>query len=120
MRALFFNLIILFTCVGNSLAQVIQYEIDPSFNSELLLNRGSVSGILIHDDGSFLVTGFLNNSNSIAQQTSLFSNSGGLITPVSGANLNKLDFFLNECIHYGSTGVQRFRLSLDAVEQFKF
>ncbi len=113
-------IIFILTCALRASAQVIDYEIDPSFDSGLLLNRGSVSDILTHENGSLLVTGMLNNWNSIAQNTSYFSASGSLIGVVGNADLHNLQFYLNQYINYGNSGIQRFNLAGQVPSTFTF
>src|SRR5690606_14009209 len=50
-------LILLITCAGTMSAQVINYTIDPSFNSGLTLTRGSVSDIIHTSTNKYLVMG---------------------------------------------------------------
>ena len=57
MKKFVFTLILIITCAGTMSAQVINYTIDPSFNSGLTLTRGSVSDIIHTSTNKYLVMG---------------------------------------------------------------
>lgn len=98
------------TCAFSIDAQVIDYEIDSSFNSFLTLNSGGVSDLLVLDDGRVMVTGMLYNFGSPAGRTSLLSPDGDFLMTISTASYHRLGKYLNGFIHYGISGVQRFNI----------
>jgi hypothetical protein len=65
-----------FTCAGKFSAQVIQYEIDPSFNSGMLFFRGAVSDIVYTSTNQYLINGMF---SSTSLSNGLLSTEGDLI-----------------------------------------
>jgi len=97
--------ILILTCALNLSAQVMNYEIDPEFNSGNLLNRGGVSSTLIHTDGSVLVNGNFQNWDSPAGNLCLLNANGSLnVSLSSGGGTAKLSFYKQGYLIYGGTG----------------
>jgi hypothetical protein len=97
--------ILILTCALNISAQVMNYEIDPEFNSGNLLNRGGVSSTLIHTDGSVLVNGNFQNWDSPAGSFCLLNADGSLNVSLSSENSSfKLSFYLQGYLGYGGSG----------------
>lgn len=88
-------------------AQVIQYEIDPSFNSGDLLKRGSVNNMCFHDDGSMMVAGTFNLWDSPAENISLFSSDGSLLIPVGGGLFPRVEKYRDGYIIIGPNSIGR-------------
>lgn len=63
MRSALYLFIVLTTCVPPVSAQVVQYEIDPAFNSEQLFFRGSVSDLVHTDNDKYLVMGMFGSTS---------------------------------------------------------
>ncbi len=113
-------LIILITCAGSLHAQVINYEIDPGFNSGQLFNRGGVSDILTTLDDKYLATGHFLNFSSPAGELCLFNSDGTFSQFVGGGNVFFLQNYLDGFINYGSNGLQRFNLPSEVTPEFAF
>lgn len=108
------------TCAFPVSAQVIQYEIDPSFNSGDLLKRGSVNDMYIHDNGTILVAGTFNIWDSPADDISLFSSNGSLLMPVRSALFPRVEKYSSGYILYGTNNVGRFNLPNQPAPIFEY
>ena len=66
----FLTLIIYFSIFQNISGQVVNYEIDPTFNAGQLFTKGNVSDLLLYPSEKFLVTGIFFETNDGALPTS--------------------------------------------------
>ncbi|MCA1752402.1 MAG: hypothetical protein LC670_11555 [Flavobacteriales bacterium] len=94
--------VLFFTCASHLPAQVIEYEIDASFNSGLLFNRGSVSDILVNHSGNYLIMGmFTTNTDSPIHKAGLINPDGNFIHASNFAG-SKVSNYLGAYLQYGS------------------
>jgi len=85
MRKLILSLTVIIICAGKLPAQVIDYTIDPSFNSGELFTRGEVSDLLLTSTGDYMVMGMFSFQNDLIEHGSLITNTGQLLEPnISG------------------------------------
>jgi hypothetical protein len=120
MRSVLSSLFLTITCALPLGAQVIQYEIDPSFNSGALLKRGSVQNMCIHDDGTILVAGMFNLWDSPAENISLFSANGSLISPVGGGFFPRVEKYRSGYIVIGPNSIGRINLPDQPAPTFQY
>ncbi len=93
-----------FACALNLSAQVIDYTIDPTFNSGLLYNRGGVLDIVADEEGILVSTDGL-NSGSPAMGISYISVNGNFLqnlTPATNIGPTAIDFYKNGYIYHGN------------------
>ncbi len=115
------SLFVFLTCALSLSAQVINYEIDSSFDSEMLFSRGAIDDLLIHDNGDVLLTGMMANFGSPAGTTSLIDEQGNLIVSLGNStSLQNLEYYLGSYIHYGGNGLTRFGLPDQTIPPFIF
>jgi len=108
------------TCAFSLSAQVIQYEIDPTFNTELLFKRGGISDILVEENGDFLTSGTFSGLLSAAGAIALLSENGSLIESLGVGGLQNFSHYKGAFITYGSWGIQTFGLSSQNIPSFNF
>ncbi len=101
MRGIITAYLIGITCAFSGNAQVIAYEIDPTFNSELLLNKGNVSDILHTETNQFLVMGSFNSWDSPVSSSALINNNGALFHAANFAGA-KVENYKGDYLQYGS------------------
>ncbi len=107
MRDLFIISLFTITCAVSTSAQVIQYEIDPSFNSGLLFNRGSVSDIVATSNANYFIMGMFSGVDSPITDGSQINSDGTLYdaTNVAGTYAHE---YKDGFLRYGN-GIRRFR-----------
>ncbi len=114
-------LIILITSAGSLPAQVINYEIDPGFDSGLTFNRGAVSDILYTETDTYMIMGMFFGFNDA------YPLAGTMIT-TEGWQLDddQIGGFLvspykNEYLQHGG-GLRRFNIpgSINSAFRFEF
>ncbi len=107
-----------FACALNLNAQVIDYTIDPSFDSDQLFNRGSVSDILSTANSQYFIMGMFQGWGSPISTGSIVDQLGNLIQ----ANIiggQKLDNYKDGFLQYGSL-MRRFSISDGVLSDFNF
>ncbi|NEN25545.1 T9SS type A sorting domain-containing protein [Cryomorpha ignava] len=88
--------ITIITCAGTLPAQVIDYTIDPTFNSGILFNRGKVYDLMVTSQNDYMVMGWFLGYDSPIEVGSLITNTGQLIEPnmVGGSHIIEYQNFL--------------------------
>ncbi|NEN22944.1 hypothetical protein G3O08_05455, partial [Cryomorpha ignava] len=96
MRKLILVFITIITCAGTLPAQVIDYTIDPTFNSGILFNRGKVYDLMVTSQNDYMVMGWFLGYDSPIEVGSLITNTGQLIEPnmVGGSHIIEYQNFL--------------------------
>lgn len=82
-------------------AQVMDYEIDPSFDSSLLFSKGSVSDIELRTSGEALIVGNFNNPSSDISSGAILNESGGLVIEMNYGGPGAIPY-LNSYLQHGS------------------
>lgn len=107
------------TCALQVSAQVINYEIDESFNSGLLFNRGAVSDVLSTQIDTYMIMGmFFPNTASPLTAGAMISNAGSLYNSLSIGGL-KVIAYKNEYLQFGQ-GIRRFNIPGGTNQVFRF
>ncbi|NEN25888.1 hypothetical protein G3O08_20565, partial [Cryomorpha ignava] len=77
----FIFILTIITCAGVAPAQVIDYTIDPTFNSVTLFTRGKVSDIVLTSNNDYMIMGMFSFQNGLIESGSLITNAGQLVEP---------------------------------------
>jgi hypothetical protein len=118
MRASTILLLLFIACADRLSAQVIQYEIDASLNSELLFNRGSISDLHHTNINTIMVMGMFAGVNSPLQAGAMISESGDLYSPISIGGRRVLSYKY-EYLQFGQ-GIRRFDIPGGTNQNFRF
>ncbi len=102
----FICFIFILACTLPLSAQVIDYEIDESFNSGLLFNRGSVSDIIYTTDAKFFIMGMFSGVDSPISNGAQININGSLNDPVNIAG-SFVHQYLDGFLQYGND-IRRF------------
>ncbi len=98
---------------------MINYEIDESFNSGLLFNRGAVSDVLSTQIDTYMIMGmFFPNTASPLTAGAMISNAGSLYNSLSIGGL-KVIAYKNEYLQFGQ-GIRRFNIPGGTNQVFRF
>ncbi len=112
------------TCVGTLPAQVIQYEIDSSFNTGEFYSRGSINELVVlSNNGGYLVSGFFNHGATIANGVSMVGPSGEILSNDWSQSMgpSKITPYKNKFLGYGVENIQWFELgATDYSFRFEF
>ncbi|NEN25855.1 T9SS type A sorting domain-containing protein [Cryomorpha ignava] len=117
MKKFVFILILIITCAGRMPAQVINYTIDPSFNSGLTLTRGGVSDIIHTSTNRYLVMG--NYLQSYPQAGVFFEQNGQLNEDFSQVGGSYAAEYKDRYIQFGF-GLRQFTEDYILYSDFKF
>jgi hypothetical protein len=114
--------IISITCTFPVNAQVIDYEIDSSFNSGDFYNRGKINDLLLINDSTTLVTGYFSNPLTMAGGYSVVGQNGSVIfnQPLSSLGPTKVTKFLTKYLAYGAEIIQLFDFENGTDFSFRF
>lgn len=83
MKTLIIAFIFSLICAPMASAQVIDYAIDPSFNSGWLYNRGRATDIRNHESGRYMVMGMFSGWDSPFEGGGMVTNSGEIYNDAS-------------------------------------
>ncbi len=122
MKHALYIIITIITCAANCTAQVIDYVIDPTFNSGLLFNRGAVSDILHTEEDNYMITGMFSQNGNPSPITAgaMITNSGNLFSSQTFGG-TKVAAYKNEYLQYGQ-GIRRFNIpgTINPIFKFEF